>query len=327
MFAVIPLLLLAFALLVIGGAFGIAWTAMFPPSKGLGWCLGRGEPTGPEDFDTTGQERTLHLSRGDTTQAWDLVGHDPQGPCVLYAHGHAGSRFQALSLAGTLLPFASRVITFDLPGHGDASARRCTVGVREPDDFAALITQIHDELQTDTPADEPAPALVLFGTSMSAQSALAAAAQPDVAPRLDGLVVYGIYRHFREPFVGHLRRHRLPAFLFAPLALGFLRLFLGPGVGFDRAAAADRLRCTALFLHGDHDDLCPLASARYLRDRAAAAGVDAQLAVFPGGGHTRLHQTHPEPYTQTISGFLHRFRTPRADGPPSKPHLANPTSP
>ncbi|MEM8493992.1 MAG: alpha/beta hydrolase [Planctomycetota bacterium] len=310
--ALAPLLLLAAALIVTVGGLLAAYSAVRPVSKDLGWCLGRGEPTGPEDLGTTGRELTLNLADRDaTTLAWELDGQQAAGPAVLFAHGHSASRFHALGMVAPLLPHASRVWTFDQRGHGDATARTCTLGVREPADISAVISELRgrlDETSTKT-------TLVVFGVSMGAQASLAAVANHERPNDVAGLVLLGTYRKLAEPLPGHARRKGVPVWLFVPATLAALRVFLGSGLGYDRTADAGRLPCPLLLLHGERDDLCPLPAAKALADAAEQGGVDVTLNVFPDGGHTRLFRTHAEQYTQALADFLHRFETPSVSDP------------
>ncbi|MEM1446420.1 MAG: alpha/beta fold hydrolase [Planctomycetota bacterium] len=309
---VAPLLLLALAVIF---AVGVAYSvrgAMRPLGKDLGWCLGRGEPTGPEDLGTTGRELTLDLTdENATTIAWDLDGQQPDGPAVLFVHGHSGSRYHALGMIAPLLPHASRIWTFDQRGHGDATPRSCTLGVREPADIVAVIAQVRQQLDETSP-DTP---LIVFGASMGAQSALAAVATHTTPGTVAGLALMGVYRKLIEPLPGHARRKGVPVWMFVRPTLAVLRCLLGPGIRFDRTADAAKLPCPLLLLHGEHDDLCPLASAQAIANAAQQAGVDTQLEVFPEGGHTRLYRTHSEQYTQTLAGFLQRFTNQNGSNP------------
>ncbi len=329
MLGLIPLFVLAAAVLTLLGTAAMVRAATRPDSRGYAWCLARGLPTEPAEIDAEGNHITLELTRGDTTQAFDLVGQDPQGPCVVAVHGHSASRYLMLNSAPPLLEHASRVVLFDLPGHGDCSAKRCTMGVREPGDIVHVLEQLDDGR---TP-------LVLFGSSMGAQCAIAAAAnlaerhegkenhgddQSATSPRLAGLILLGVYRFYAEAIPGHLRRQRLPRYPFFPLGQLWLHLIHGRASRFDRAEDAKRLRCPVLLLHGEHDDLCPLASAEAIRDAVQNAGGDAELVVFEGGGHTVLAQTHPALFEASVSRFLSRFQTSTATPAPT---MSSPAAP
>ncbi len=309
MLGLLPLFLLAAALITLIGTVAMVRAATRPDSNGYAWCLAHGLPTCPADLGTTGSEIPLQLSQGDSTTAFDLAGRDPDGPCVVFVHGHTATRFSVLRHVAPLIDHARRVLTFDLPGHGDCSAKRCTMGVREPHDIARVLEQIDDG---QTP-------IVLFGSSMGAQCAIATAAG-SARDRVAGLILLGAYRHYAEAIPGHLRRHALPRYPFLPLGQAWLQLIHGPASHFDRADDARKLRCPVLFLHGELDDLCPLTTAQALHRAAQQAGNDAQLVVFPDGGHTSLPCTHPDLYRQTLAPFLQRFRTP-TNQPRPTPHL------
>jgi pimeloyl-ACP methyl ester carboxylesterase len=50
-------------------------------------------------------------------------------------------------------------------------------------------------------------------------------------------------------------------------------------------AAAPRLRCPVVFVHGERDALVPVQNARNLFELMRGAGVDAEFHVVPGAGH------------------------------------------
>jgi dipeptidyl aminopeptidase/acylaminoacyl peptidase len=45
-----------------------------------------------------------------------------------------------------------------------------------------------------------------------------------------------------------------------------------------------------LLLHGDQDDITPLAETELFYEQLRAAGVDATLKVLPGVGHSRVEE-------------------------------------
>ena len=70
---------------------------------------------------------------------------------------------------------------------------------------------------------------------------------------------------------------------------------------FDKLKAA---RIGMLVIHGDQDNVNPMASSQKMAEAAKAAGVDAQYATVPGGTHLEAYLTYASP----IFDFLGRYK-------------------
>jgi hypothetical protein len=70
---------------------------------------------------------------------------------------------------------------------------------------------------------------------------------------------------------------------------------------FDNVALAARVRCPVLIVHGDADQVVPLAHGERLRDRFVGP---ATLAVVPGAGHNDLSLAADGPVGTRIGAFL-----------------------
>jgi pimeloyl-ACP methyl ester carboxylesterase len=75
--------------------------------------------------------------------------------------------------------------------------------------------------------------------------------------------------------------------------------------GAEARAAAGRVRCPALVVHGDDDRISPLSAGR-----ALAAALGAPLAVVAGGGHC-VHARHPVWFNTRLRRFVDEV-SPRA---------------
>lgn len=71
--------------------------------------------------------------------------------------------------------------------------------------------------------------------------------------------------------------------------------------GFDNLAKAPGVRCPVLVLHGDRDDVVPLAFGRAL---VKAFGGPAELLVAEGRGHNDVPLDPDGPYGAAIAAFL-----------------------
>lgn len=289
-------------ILLVGFLVGVALLAVYtvrtlsrPPRRGYAYALARNLPADPRELrflDPAGGgaerlgaafEQFTFRSRGVDLPVWDIRGCSDDGPTIILAHGWGDSRVVSLCRAPTLLRLSRRLILWDLPGHGDTSATtRCSLGMHEPDDLAALI---------ETVADRP---LILYGHSLGAGVSIEAAARlgPGVVA---GVIAEAPYSSPDTPARNVMRLARLPYRLNLPLAMAVLR------PRFDRTARAADLRVPLLVIHGDSDLVCPVEDAR-----AIAAAANATLVVVPGGGHVDLFTNDAlRPQTEAaITAFL-----------------------
>jgi fermentation-respiration switch protein FrsA (DUF1100 family) len=72
-----------------------------------------------------------------------------------------------------------------------------------------------------------------------------------------------------------------------------------------------RLRAPLLVLHGDRDDIVPLAQGRALFE---AAPAPKHMHVFPGLGHNDLVSLAGDEFAQVIASWARRLQRPSADG-------------
>src|SRR5262249_38296638 len=150
--------------------------------------------------------------RGLDLPVWDVEGDRPDGPIFILSHGWGDSRVGALTRTPSLAAFASRLILWDMPGHGEARGA-CTLGLEE---VGALFRLIE-------PIDKP---VVLYGWSLGADVSIAAAT---VSPSVTGVIAEAPYRLPRTPARNVLRTFGLPWRINLPLALGLLGIRWGVG--------------------------------------------------------------------------------------------------
>jgi len=305
MLGLIKLFLLAAAVVVAIGTLGVVRGIIRPRRKTLAVALGRGDPGDPADLGLTATERTVTFGDANTSPAWLIDGESADGPTVVVLHGHSDSRYGALTWAPLLVPHARRVVVFDLPGHGESSAKRSRAGAGDAPDVLRVIDQLPD----------PEP-VVLFGYSMGAGIAIATAAldarRPESDRRVMGVIADGVYRHWNEPIRRLLRCRRYPVqpFLFlAGLVFRAMGLRLSE---FDRVRHASTVRCPMLLLHGERDGLCPIEDARQVE----AAAPHATLVTFPQGSHLELARVDADRYRRALADFFTSlaradFRSPR----------------
>jgi uncharacterized protein len=290
------LILIAIILLWLFAAAGLVYALGHPRRKTFAVALGKGDPTDPADLELEAQEVTFTLSDGSRSPGWVIEGNDPQGPTVVIVHGFGDSRYGALRRAPLIVPYAKRVVVFDLPGQGESESKRAYGGLREPDDVLAVLGQLQKQ---------DAARIVLLGASMGAGVAIVAAAKAegDIRDGVVGVIAEGPYRHWDEPLHNVFRRHRYPRWPIIPLAGGWLRLTARGFKGFDRAGHAARLGCPLLVMHGSEDGLCPITSARQI----AQAASGGEFIEIEGGGHDDLPCEHEQAYRGAVGDFLKRL--------------------
>ncbi|HEX7008361.1 MAG TPA: alpha/beta fold hydrolase, partial [Phycisphaeraceae bacterium] len=277
------------------GAAAVIYQIRHPPRKTFAVALAHGDPTEPSELGYASQSVTFTLPDGTTTPGWIIDGRSHDGPTVIIVHGYGDSRYGALSWLPLVAPHAQRVVLFDLPGQGESQAKASGGGLREPADVLAVLDQI----------DAPQGA-VLFGYSMGAGIAIAAAAQ--AGQRIVGVIADGPYRDWDEPLRSHFRARRYPIFPILPLAGLILRWVARGFDRFDRAAYAAQVRGPLLVLHGSEDELCPIESARAI----ALTAPRGRLVEFPGGHHLDLASIDAPRYRAALEAFFREIRQPSA---------------
>lgn len=300
---------LMFVALVVVAAVGTAILVhqlLHPPRKTFGTALARGLPTDPGALGLSFSPCRFELPDGHKTDGWQIEGRDKEGPLVIFSHGWGDSRFGALTWVSLAAPHVSRIVVYDLRGHGDSPASVCRLGTTEAWDLLAVMDQLRPDglEETQDGAAAPGRPVVLWGHSMGAGVSIAAAALDarHEAGVVHGVIADGACPTMAEPISGMMRSRRLPAFPFVFLAMRVLGLFLGNLGRHDRAALAAQIRCPLLLLHGSADPFCSLRGAQ----RIADAADEAHLVAIEGGTHSDLAQVDPGGYGAQIESFLKR---------------------
>lgn len=280
-----------------------------PPRRTYASALARGRPGDPSQLPpsprTPGTQRIFEAwtfpSSAGPLHVWDMPGDDPDGPVVVMCHGWGDSRIGALTRAPGLLPSCSRLVMWDMPGHGE-SPGRCALGLRETDHLLDLFTHVADQRP-----------LVLFGWSLGAGVAIAAAVR---APRrIRAVIAESPYRLAHTPAHNVLTLMGIPHRPNLRPALWLVRWLSGKGAnfdGFDRAALAKHLSCPLLVIHGEQDNVSPVADARDI----AHAAPDATILCLPEAGH---HGLWTDPATLETCGNAVRKLLARVRATPASP--------
>jgi len=194
---------------------------------------------------------------GERLHAWWFRTPDEPLGHVLLCHGNAGNVADRLLHARLLTDVGFDVLVFDYRGYGRSTGRPDEEGTYR-DARAARTTLL--KLEGIDPRH-----VVYLGESLGGAVALALAIE--APPR--ALVLTSTFTSVRD--MARLHYPVVPAVLVPDAYPSLARI---PG-----------LRCPVLILHGDRDEIVPVAHARSL---LAAAPEPKQLRVFAGAGHNDL---------------------------------------
>ncbi len=229
------------------------------------------------------------------------------GPAVLLVHGWESARDRTLPNAAILHAAGIHVLTLDIRGHGANPAEELPVTTGEfGADALAGLRWLLDRADVTR--------VGVLGHSMGGVGALlAAAAEPRTAAAVAVSAPADPYRLTRQTF--RLARLPLPGPFAYPLAWLTTHVVLEPrghtvrSVSAARAVA--RFRGPLLLIHGDADQVVPIAHLRRLA-RSARHGrghLDAAEPVdvleLAGAGHSWLHEIPA--YRATVARFLARW--------------------
>ncbi len=279
-----------------------ARTLTHPPRQTYASAVSRVQPGDPGELDKPREFQTWTLrSQGRDLEVWDVPGDVPEGPVAIVTHGWSSGKVNALRRVPLLSTLCSRVVLWDMPGHGE-SGGRCTLGVLETADLLALIDRVGDERP-----------IVLCGSSMGTGVSIAAGLR---ASGVVQIIVEAPYRLAPTPARNVMLFRRAPVTFVLGPALAYVGLaacgrWTGPNLSrgkdhpFDREVLAGRLRCPLLVLHGDADPTCPIEDGRAIA-RACPRGRFVEVL---GGTHQNLWKnpscraTMEREYTNAITAL------------------------
>ena len=269
------------ALLAIGLAIAAAWLTIatawlltHPTRRTYASMLRVGKPGDPSELDPPRRfESFTVMIDGTRLDAWSIAGNNSTGPVAIVTHGWGDGKVGALTRLEAITPYCSRVIAWDLPGHGD-SAGSCRLGLVEPELLVGLV----EHLSIGGP-------IVLYGWSLGGGVGIVAASR---LPSVRAVIAEAPYRVAPTPARNVLTIRRLPR-LPLPIALWLVSIATRRSFAeFDRAEHAARLENIVLtVIHGEHDEVCPVEDGR-----AVAEAGGGECRVIPAGRHNNLWSEH-----------------------------------
>ncbi len=254
---------------------------LYPPRRTFAWCVSRGQPCDPHAASPPRpfEEASIRDPRRPAAVLpyWIIEGENPAGPVLIFSHGWAESKQSVLQRLDALAPACSKIIAWDLPGHGDASPGSCRLGIDERGALLELVRTVHAWGAAGAPSQ-----VVLYGFSLGAGVSLDAAAREPGA--VAAVIAEAPYRVPWTPARNVMDQKGLPRRLNLRPALCLAGAVLGANPlwrGFDRAALARGVRCPLLVVHGADDEMCPIEDGRDI----AGAAPRARIVELPQTGH------------------------------------------
>lgn len=258
-----------------------ARTLTHPPRQTYASAVSRGQFGDPGELDQPRAFEAWTLrSQGRDLSVWDVPGESPDGPIAIVTHGWASGKVNSIRRLPLLATLCSRVVFWDMPGHGE-SGGRCTLGVQETNDLLAIIERVGH--------DRP---IVLCGSSMGSGVSISAGVR---ATGIAQVIVEAPYRLAPTPARNVMVFKKAPVKCVLGPALAYVGLaacgrWTGPGLSrgkdqpFNRELLAARLGCPLLVFHGDADPTCPIEDGRAI----AQACPQGRFVEVPGGTHQNL---------------------------------------
>jgi uncharacterized protein len=240
------------------------------------------------------QERVeIATADGHRLRAWYCPGESEWA--LVFGHGYLMNRSEFVPLL-TAVPLAARphAIFFDFRAHGGSSGKKCTFGVEEARDVAAVYDYLRERV--------PGVRFVYIGSSMGAAAGALAISQDGAdteALWLDAM--YGDLEEASTNWWRFVGGGRLARIFSGTIWFAQHLLKMHPReIRMDEPLAklADR---PIVLVHGGED---PLVSEKTAQRLLQLAGPKARLDVYEKSSHGRARLDEPTRYTAAFRAFL-----------------------
>ena len=231
----------------------------------------------PGDLGLPYEDVEVASSSGFNLQGWFIPPPEgSDGRVGVFVHGAKSSRFQGLEGAKHWYRRGYGLLTMDLSGRGTSEGDFVTYTVNERLDVASMTKWIRQQelVRPD--------AVVIFGTSNGAASAIFAAAED---PALAALALDAPYSDLWAAAGEMLGSRGVSMWFRYPLSLA---VRWRAGIDLKSIRPADvitQIQAPVLFLHGDADDQVPPYHSELLDDLRREASLPSERWVLPGGEH------------------------------------------
>jgi len=263
---------------------------------------------GPTAFDFVGQkfrrtDLTLINSRGMAIRCshWEpVVRSQAQLPCVVYLHGNASARLEALPLLSLVLSMGATLFSLDFCGSGQSDGEYVSLGAYEKDDLDAVIQHLR------VPGHGTST-IALWGRSMGAATAIMYAVRD---PSIAGMVLdspFASLEQLAEELVEKGREQGVYApSLLVSIAIRFIRSSVQDRAKFDirelsPLKAAKSCFVPALFVAATGDTFIPPHHSSSLHDACVS---DGKNLILVDGDH---NSKRPVFMFDSVSIFLQAY--------------------
>ena len=235
---------------------------------------------------------------------WWFV-HPSATASVVVAHGRGGDKRTSLWVAADLFP-TYNVLLLDLRGHGDSSGSCSSVGYLERLDVLGAVDWLLERV-----GQQPVGVL---GISMGGAAAIQAAAE---SPAIRAVIADSPFARLYSPVREAICARGYPRAVSPVLAWSVCTV--ASWLGTPRGPWRDPLDVVAriaprplLIIHGQADEMIPVANAHALLDRA---GPSAEAWILPEVGHAQAAAIEPAGYSAHVKRFFEAAL--RAPGQPA----------
>jgi uncharacterized protein len=254
----------------------------------------------PQDFSLQGRE--MWFVTADSLQLkgyWSTARGDTARGTIIVLHGIASCKETQFEKAAMLAQKGFNALALDLRAHGESGGDYCTFGYYEKNDLKTVV----DSLLRQPGLAHP---LGIWGVSLGGAIALQSLGND---PRLEFGIIESTFDEFNKVALEYS----------ADMMLGIKSEWL-TGHVLDKSAiiarfdpdsvqpvaAAARIRCPVLFIHGDADDKIPPAFNR--RNYSAIHSTEKQWISVPGGTHHNVWSVGGEALKEKVYAFLERLK-------------------
>lgn len=253
-------------------------------------------PTGnhsPSDLDADGKVMKINGPDGITLETW-YCGRGAITPLVILFHGYSAEKTSLLPEAQALLKLGASVMLVDFRGSGGSSESYTTIGVRESEDVAAVVSFAKENLSHSS--------TILCGQSMGAAAILKAMQDHGIQP--DAVILEAVFDRMLNTVRNRFHAMRIPSWPSAEL----LVFWGGRQWGFDGfshnpISYASSVDCPVLFMHGRDDPRARLEEGRRVFE--AVAG-EKEFVTFDKTGHESYMTTHPAEWRRAVDSVIKR---------------------
>ncbi|MEK6607363.1 MAG: alpha/beta hydrolase [Myxococcota bacterium] len=234
----------------------------------------RGLDATPADSGLPYEEVEVRADDGVKLHNWLIPA--PGAATLLWLHGNAGTMADRLDQAAVLHRAGISLFMVGYRGYGLSGGHPSEKGLRR--DAVACLRELRRRR---------AGPVVLFGQSLGGGVAIDLASRE----RVEGLVLEATFTSIAD-----MVREAVG------VPLGFLF-----SSRFESLAKIPRVRAPMLFLHGDRDEVVPLAMGRRL---FAAARAPKELHVVAGAGHNDVYVVGAQAYVERVRRFVESIAAP-----------------